>query len=126
MDTEKLKKLLLTDEEINKTRNRSIPQANVKIPDFKDSQEWLLWCDREMCKAQILKLQQLGWKSPEEISKMFNPDYLNVKNMTPIIRAEARQQALKEVGEWLEGFYSEKVLLISAITMLKQGELPKE
>ena len=66
MDTEKLKDLLLTDEEINKTRNRSIPQANVKIPDFKDSQEWLLWCDREMCKAQILKLQLAGWGNLKE------------------------------------------------------------
>ena len=57
----------------------------------------------------ILKLQQAGWKSPDEISKMFNPDYQNVKNMTPIIRAKARQQAFQEAKQWLDELFKKGV-----------------
>lgn len=38
----------------------------------------------------------------EEAKLAFNPDYLNVKNMAPVIREQAKQEAYKEVGEWID------------------------
>jgi hypothetical protein len=111
---EKVRDLLLTDAEMP------------KLDCFLDNASEIVskWADK-ILKAQILKLQQAGWKSPDEISKMFNPDYLNIKNMTPLIQAEARQQAFEEfafkVNEWLDKYDWQMKELRKFIS-----ELPKE
>ena len=74
----------------------------------------------EQADSIILKLQQAGWKPPEEIEKMFNPDYLNVKNMESAIRADQN----KKIGKWLKKNYKEKdsVSLELFIRDLQKGE----
>ena len=74
----------------------------------------------------ILKLQQAGWGQ-------LDGDCLQcAQDLKVQYRAEARQQALKEVGEWLEKYVTVTPNVCSidrleqAIKKLKQGELPKE
>jgi RecJ-like exonuclease len=143
-------KMRLTDEEINKTRNRSIPDANVKLPKLSDSQEWLLYLDREMCKAQILKLQQAGWGDIQhildtdaellheqearikeletevsDIKKLMAQDKIRIGEYWEGKLAEARQQAFEEfafkVNEWLDKYDWQMKELRKFIS-----ELPKE
>ena len=80
----------------------------------------------EQADSIILKLQQAGWKPPEEIEKMFNPDYLNVKNMESAIRADQN----KKIGDWLESeslYETSSGYLVSneIIAKLQKGDSPE-
>ena len=105
---EPTEKMRLTDEEINKTRNRSIPDANVKLPKLSDSQEWLLYLDREMCKAQILKLQQAGWGN---ISKQ-NQMIITLQERIDTVQAEARQQAFRELSQIMANWHIQPTIFL--------------
>ena len=87
----------------------------------------------------ILKLQQAGWGDLSELKHKLEEQWewsqkaldWRESEISKSV-AEARQQALKEVGEWLDKYVTVTPNVCSidrleqAIKKLKQGELPKE
>ena len=42
---------------------------------------------RKMLQAQIAKLKAMGWRSPEDLQKLCNPEYLDVKEANNLLKS---------------------------------------